>query len=194
MDDTYKKINITVWPQHKLNYWGITKCANSAVKSSLLGHTVKNIHKRDKSLHSSQNVTYISQEAALSNGNTNFTLTRDPYERFISLYKDFGCDRFKAINLTTSVSFDYFLEYVFEKFPTDDCNIHFKSQCSFITKDNKLLFNNVFTLPQVTKFLKRRGMIMHEANVSKPQEIILTDAHKEKIYNRYKNDFILLGY
>jgi hypothetical protein len=194
VDDTYKKINITVWPQHKLNYWGITKCANSAVKSSLLGHTVKNIHKRDKSLHSSQNVTYISQDAALSNTYTNFTVTRDPYERFISLYKDFGCDRYKSIGLENTVTFDYFLEYVLEKFPNDDCNIHFKSQCSFITKNNQFMFDNVFKMPQLIKFFKRQGIQMHEANVSKEQEVILTNNHKEQIYNRYKNDFILLGY
>lgn len=194
MDDTYKKINITVWPKYQLNYWGITKCANSAIKSSLAGKTIKNIHKRDKSLHSSENVTYISQEAALTNNYTNFTVTRDPYDRFISLYKDFGCDRFKSIGLDSSVSFDFFLDYVLEKFPNDNCNIHFKSQCSFITQDNKLLFEKVFSMPQAVKFLKRKGIEVNKANVSKDQEITLSDANKQKIYDRYKNDFILLGY
>lgn len=194
MDDTYKKINITIWPQYRLNYWGITKCANSAVKSSLMNHNVKNINKRDKSLHSSKNVTYISQEAALSNNYVNFSVTRDPYERFVSLYKDFGCDRYKAIGLQDSVSFDYFIDYALEKFPNDNCNIHFKSQSSFIANKYELLFDNVFDISRVPEFLLSYGVNLNYANVSKSQEVILSSVHRQRIFDRYENDFVLLGY
>lgn len=194
MESKFKKLNITSWPQYNLNYWGITKCANSAVKSSLANLPIKNMHKRDKSLHASKNVNYISKEEALSNNFTNFTVTRHPYERFISMYKDFGLDRFKAIGLEAAVELDEFIELLETKFSTDKCNLHFRSQCSFITENNQLLFDNVIDTTEIEKFLQQRGVVLQKANVSQDVKIILSNKHKEMIYNRYANDFELLGY
>ena len=194
MESKLKKLNITSWPQYNLNYWGITKCANSAVKSSLANLPIKNIFKRDKSLHASKNVNYISKEEALSNNFVNFTVTRHPYQRFISMYKDFGLDRFKAIGLETAIELDEFIELFETKFSTDKCNLHFRSQCSFITEHNQLLFDNVIDTADVGDFLQQRGIVLQKANVSQDLQITLSNKHREKIYNRYFNDFELLGY
>ena len=184
-----KQFNISVWSKYKLNYWGIPKCANTSVKLALSNQTVQNQFATSKKIH--KDVTYISQTEALNNKHINFTVVRNPYDRFISLYKDWGLRRSnKYLNFKLPVEFDYFLDYILDNFSTDDkSETHFKSQSYWLTSKQKLLIDNIFTVEQAQHFLSNYNLTLELANKTTELDILLSKKQKEKIYNRYKDDF-----
>lgn len=194
--DVKKAYNITTWHDHKLNYWGIPKCANTSVKMTLLGNTVEDPYSLNKKIHKKGVLEYISRETALSNSYINFTTIRHPYDRFISLYKDWGLRRSNSkTKFNPPVSLDYFIDYVIEYFDTDNrSERHFKSQAYWLSDNNNLLIKNTFNIKETKKFLAKYNLKLVVANKTKDQNVLLTDMQKEKIYKRYENDFLLLGF
>lgn len=186
--------NITSWPKYNLNYWGIPKCANTSVKLALSNQTVQNQFATSKKIH--KDVNYISQTEALNNKHINFTVIRNPYDRFISLYKDWGLRRSnRYLNFELPVKFDYFLNYILDNFSTDDTSeTHFKSQSYWITSKQRLLVDKIFTIEQAQHFLSSYNLTLEISNKTKDYDIILTELQKEKIHNRYRKDFELLGF
>lgn len=187
------KYNISQWDQHKLNYWAIPKCANTAIKASLanIKHIPKHTHSKLKWVHNPNKVNYISQEVALQNGYLNFSVVKHPYERFISLYKDQGLRRpaFKDVNLTV----DKFLELMVSsnKINTDP---HFRPMSTFLVANEKLLIDKILNIKDASSFLNQYNLLLNVVNKTKDLDIKLTKKQKEKIYNIYKDDFKYLGF
>lgn len=195
------KYNITQWDTYKLNYWAIPKCGNTAVKACLALPTVDkhDIHSKEKWVHDETKLNYINDKQALANDYANFTVTRNPYERFISMYKDFGIRRpygalKRIIDFEREMTFDYFLSLVLEHMSTDKCNKHIRSQTSFICKKGNVLVEEIIDLKNLQSFFDRYNITLRQYNKTSDDVINLTQEQKNKIYNRYESDFELLGY
>jgi len=195
--------NIFTYPEFKLNYWAIPKCANTAVKLCLADPKgipcIKQENKKHKWVHNPNRYgRSISLEDAMKNNYKNFTVTRHPYDRFISMYKDFGFRRPWTIFNKKQVSLDYFVKTVCVKWSNDlhTKNHHAFSQCFFIAdNDYNLFVSEIVDINCLRGFFKKRNInprIFNKTEV--PFSINLTSEQKELIYNRYKVDFDLLGY
>ena len=188
---------IAEYSKFKLNYWPIPKCANTAVKTCLSfpNGSQGNPYSKFKWVHKPENVPNLDINIALSNGNLNFTVTRHPYDRVISLYKDFGLRRpWKMFKVKPTI--DYFVQTIYDGWPTDDAtkNYHAYSMCYYVTKDNKLLVDRIIDVNDLNKFLKSINVNPRIVNKTTTMNIPLSDKIKEIIYNRYSNDFKVFGY
>jgi hypothetical protein len=202
MSLTKLKYNISCWDALKLNYWGITKCGNTSIKHSLImaSNTVILEQKPDKHganswVHSEKNVLYISSEAALSNGNINFTVTRHPYDRFISMYKDTQRrhNHFFRKHKDLRVSSINDLITFVENIPDDRREVHFRSQCYYITEKDHILPSIVFDIndtERIENTLRTKVEKMNSINT----QIHLNEEQKQKVFRIYQKDFELLGY
>lgn len=195
-----QQYNITTWPNKKLNFWGITKCANTSIKYALL----ENIDIKDdithpnNHIHNPNNVRYISKEEALQNRFVNFSITRNPYDRCISLYKDFILKRndikLKGVKIDRESinSFDKFVETML-------CNenvrkeIHFRTQSSFLSFNSNICVDNIFDMydtKNIENFIKTPLTTLNKS----PGDITLNKKNKEIIFRLYEEDFKNLGY
>lgn len=196
------RYNISQWDHLKLNYWGITKCGNTSVKYSLIQSSgLKNVYKKadasgaDSWIHNEKNAKYIDRETALKNGYLNFTVVRNPYDRFLSMYKDVlrrGPHFFKkkAHNIKSPSDL---LDFI-SKIPDHKREVHFRSQCYFITNEKGDLLvdkiidvNNASEISDITKF-------KIETKNSIQKNITLDEKDRKRVYEIYKNDFNKLGY
>lgn len=194
--------NITQWDKLRLNYWGIPKCGNTSVKYGLIQKTdpskIQQLdNQADDWVHQESRAKYITKQSALDNGYTNFTIIRHPYQRVISLYKDFGLRRSNRKLLPNADQsrvhdLDYFINHVIGK-STDSDNIHIKSMCYFICENNQPLFPNVIDITQMSDFLLQYGVDLVSINTIDKQ-VQLSEQHKQVIYNRYKQDFDAFNY
>lgn len=188
-----RQYNITQWNDYKLNYWAIPKCANTAIKTALsnLQYKEKMLYSKVKWVHNPDNVMYIDRDTAKQNNYYNFSVTRNPYDRFISLYKDQGLRRpmFKNIK---NISIDTFLENL-EQYNLDK-DPHTRLQTKYIFDDNKLLVDKVMDVSEAKKYLQSFNLELNYANKTQELNISLNDAQKQKVYNIYKEDFEKLGY
>jgi len=188
--------NITAWPEHKLNYWAVPKCANTAIKACLANKPTNNEFSREKWVHNPSNLSYITDKEAKRNGFINFSVIRHPYERFISLFKDHGMQRplKKVYNNSNSHligNLDYFIKSVFEIYPTDQsCDAHVRSLSFYLCKNRAPRIKNIIMLTDATEFLAQYNVKLKKINKTDPSiKVELTDQHKEMIYERYKEDF-----
>jgi len=191
--------NITQWDAYKLNFWGISKCANTAVKVALCEkkYGAKMRYSKVKWVHNPKNVMYITPEMAKNNNYFNFTVTRNPYTRFISMYKDVGLRR-PLVNIRhiEELSIDTFLDAVEEMFelPEKTMDPHVRTQTSWIFEDNICLVNKVMDIKAVHSFLQKYNLKFEMVNVIESDPIQLTQKQRKRIYKLYKEDFIKLGY
>jgi hypothetical protein len=191
------KYNITVWDSIGLNYWAITKCGNTSVKASLLektGRQIKQIDGVDAWVHNEKNVKYISREQALSNGNMNFTVTRNPYDRFVSMFKDVKRRPKQFFKNGEKIkSIDQLLEYI-DQIPDHERDIHFRSQSYFIFDESgRLLVDEKFDINETARIADSIGLNTNKLNVIE-SEIVLNEKQKQKVANLYWKDFEHLGY
>jgi len=168
----------------KYNLWGIHK---GRARQHYLWFEYKNILKND-------------YENFLK-----FALIRNPYSRFISEYyynDDFG---FK-----NKQSFDDFIETAKDiienkKYYNTLKNDHFIPQTEFIYNENdNLMIDKVFKLENIQElgdYLVSKGYLNtyqnKKSNRSHRRKLEikdLTEEQKQKIYNLYQRDFLLLGY
>jgi hypothetical protein len=188
-----KKFNITQWDEYKLNYWAIPKCANTAVKTALssLTYRDKMAYSKVKWVHNPDNVLYIDRKTARNNGYYNFSVTRHPYDRFISLYKDQGLRRpmFKDYS---NISIDDFLTKLENYNISNDP--HTRTQISYLFKGNKLLVDKIVCVTDAKNYLQTLGIELNYVNKTQDIELTLTENQKQRVYQIYKDDFIKLGY
>ena len=194
--------NITSWEKLNVNYWGIPKSGNSSVKKKLIESST-DIHEVDDSIHTYDHhiyhsiavCKYITKKEAISNGFTNFTLVRNPYNRFISMFKDLkrtGTDYFsiKEKNVNTVDNLLHFIENT----ETSNLNYHFRSQSSFVFVNGKIAAEKVFKLEEMKKLELFLNLGKFDIVNKIDADIVLTEKQKEKIYDIYHKDFKLFGY
>lgn len=195
--DTYnkKKYGISEWHEYSLNFWNIPKCGATAVKAALFKKDVKDPYAIHAEYHSTEVQKFISINDAISNGYLNFSVVRNPYDRVISMYKDFGLRRPIKKHKNKNLSdFNYFLDNIILVSKDETCNPHFRSMSSYIQPEGILLVDKVFNFLTVKNFLQQYNLNFLPVNVTPTTKINLTKEQKEKIFYRYKNDFSLLKY
>lgn len=193
------KYNISQWDSLKLNYWGITKAGNTSMKYALLEKCNKKLEAVDKStvwVHSMKIANYIDRKTAHSNGYKNFSITRNPYDRTLSMYKDFKKRKstiYSGIAKKFDInSFDDFLEFLLSR-EVDKINIHFKSQSYFISENGKILVDTFIDINEVEKINKLFDINIPHINKI-PAKMQLTNEQCKKINTIYAKDFKLFNY
>lgn len=193
--------NISAWKEHKINYWGIPKSANTSVKIALAGTSKKEfIEKRyrdtlsfyrymiemkstDKWVHDEMVCEYINKEVATQNGFRNITVIRNPIERFKSQFK-----YNVKLRLTETKTMDDFLSHL-EQTPEHMRNLHFNSQSYFIADEQmKVIPELVFKaedMQELEEFLGVRIPITNAISL----EIGLSKEHLSRIGNLFCADF-----
>jgi len=187
--DLKGKFNITTWPNLKINFWGIPKCGNTSMKYALLVNSGIDGKKDEvmKWVHNHGGAKYIDTKTARNNGFQNVTITRNPYDRFVSMYKDV-LRRPQMFKLNSVKSVDSFLKVLSNKSVKD---MHFKTQCEFIAIDNTIIPDIVLDLDTLDEnFMNLNIQKYNFIN----KEVILTAEQKQKVYELYRQDFELLGY
>jgi hypothetical protein len=193
--------NITEWSKNRVNFWGITKNANTSVKMALLEED-RELHPKKSYawVHNPKIGKYITPEAAFKNGFTNFTLVRDPITRVQSMYKDIVIKRNKKLsvakkfNLHETMSFDEFLDFL-QVHMYD--NIHFCPQTFFIVKNDTVLPEKIFKLEEINNLEKFLNLTIPTTNSTRKkfvEEEPLTKKQIQKIKILYQNDFKILNY
>lgn len=192
----YRRYIITSYKNYKLNYWAIPKCANTSIKAILLNKKKKDPYHQNKWVHKNKNNPWIDFNNAMNNNFLNFSFTRNPYDRFLSLYKHFGLlEPFEPLR-DKKVTFDYFVNFICNEYSNDNtCNYHARQQIYYITDNNlKVCVEKIYKLTEMDKFLKMYNLPNIISNKSKFENFDINDKHKEMIYKRYKKDFVMLNY
>ena len=196
------KHNITEWPKSRLNFWGIPKCANTAVKAALYEKEYGRPISDWRRVHEVRVSRYISRGAAFCNGYENFSVVRHPYGRVASLYRDFGLRRPEHVQQRFAVSkrslkdLDRFLDICIRgSDDTPDTDVHFRSMASFLcTLDGRLAVGGICDVKDLHLLSAEYGLQVRALNVSDKAEVSLNDNQKEIIQRRYAKDFELFGY
>lgn len=191
-----KDRNISYWPKLGVNYWGITKCANSTVKTHLyeLEYQKEFEFTKETKIHSSSLINYITEDEALRNNLKNFTVTRNPYDRFSSIYRYMILSRPKRgakAGLNKDMSIDGLLSFI-ENTLDNERDVHLKTQCSFITTNDIIIIDSKrISDDWPFDFLAPSGFKNKSSNQEK---IIFTTNQKNRIWKLYKEDFERFGY
>jgi len=183
------KYNITAWPNLRINFWGIPKCGNTSMKYALLVNSGIDGQKDEvmKWVHNHGGAKYIDIQTARNNGFQNVTITRNPYDRFVSMYKDV-LRRPKMFRLNSVKSVDSFIKVLDNKSVKD---MHFKLQCQFITINDTVIPDIVLDLDTLDEnFMNLNIQKYNSIN----KEVTLTAEQKQHVYELYRQDFELLGY
>ena len=187
--------DISTYNNLKLNFWAITKCGNTTVKTHLYNlnnNTVFN-HKKQTKIHSKEFLSYIDKDNASKNGFINFTVVRNPYDRFLSMYKDLVLSRPKrglSAGLKSNTTVDEMLSFI-ESIPNESRDVHFKTQISFIDVNLDIKVIDLKNLSNWQLNIPAPETTRHK---SKSNFNNLTEIQKEKIYKIYKEDFIRFNY
>lgn len=193
MSGKYKKLNISEWNDWGLNFWGITKCGNTSIKKLLLKNNEKTIDdKAYRKFHAATHIKYINISTALNNNNINFTLVRNPYDRFTSMYKDLVLKRpdlpikCKYRTGRQNLSIDDFIKDII--LLSED--IHIKPQSSFLKGANNIQIFKLEEINKLEKFLNAKIPLLNKSD----GKIELTAAQKEVIFDKYQEDFEQFNY
>ena len=191
--------NISTWPERGINYWGIPKCGNTSIKYALRGCRPDRYEEHDQAewVHHKDQAEYITPDEALSNGRTNITVVRHPYDRVMSLYRDFVLRRPKNHSKGARTLENFIYNVIIESDDTIDTNLHYRSISYFIANTNRtsLLVDKVFDISNIDYVYQKYGLDNIVLNKSPVYtEDALSTVHKKLIFNRYRDDFRLLGY
>ena len=195
----------TAWPSLKLNYWGIPKSGSSSIKHALILmtkrlHVVRDVEYKDTFrfshawVHSPSNCDYISRDAALCSDNENFTVVRDPYDRFYSGFKDMKRRGPEYFDLPSNVDTPSdVLDHLLNCEPSK-IDQHFAPQHTFIfDEDENFLCDRIFFLEDndlLQHYLCTK--IGHINHIDK--KVKYKDDDMVMIENLYEKDFEYLGY
>lgn len=109
------RYNIMSFPELRTNFWGITKNGNLSIKAALKAHGPG---------------SFISRVDALRTNYFNFSVIREPIDRFRSMYK-YNLTRPDLCYLESSLDVDALLSLI-ENTDDKNRNVHFRSQCYFV--------------------------------------------------------------
>lgn len=166
------------------NFWAIPKCGNTTIKYLLLKkykpRWLKSLDDESNQwIHHEKLADYITPFDANTNGLYNFTVVRNPIERFKSLYNDFGYVRKTAIPEIKGMSIDQLITYISKASNERHLNIHLRSQMYFLKAFRGDVFNlNDLNLPQK----------LNQTNV----DIELTENQKQRILMMWEPDLTFL--
>ena len=188
-----RDINISSWPSLKLNYWGITKCGNTKIRSHLYKLSTGSEYQVSP-VFEHEHVSFLTRDQAFASERQNFTVTRHPLHRFVSAWKDLCRTRPKrgvSAGLQPSWSLVQLARWVHEM-PDEIVDIHFKSQSWFIPQplEFEIDLSNInrdwpFDLPAPTrKRVRPSNQVDHE----------IDDETKKLISSRYAQDLERFGY
>lgn len=192
MGSSLKDANITVWPTLGYNFWGITKCANTAVKTHLYELATKQrfTDKKHTRIHGVDSIIYASRQEAMENGLRNFSVTRNPYDRFLSIYSDMILSRPKrgvVAGLDPAMSVDDVLDFIQAATEPD---VHLRTQSSFIPVHEFLTFD----VTQLATWPLALDPVKQKRHQSKIKHIGLNALQRERVYQLYKEDFVNFNY
>lgn len=192
MDSSSRDDNITVWPTLGYNFWGITKCANTAVKTHLyeLATKQKFTEAKHTRIHGEKAIIYTTREVALANGLRNFSVTRNPYDRFLSIYSDMILSRPKRgikAGLDPAMSVDDLLDFVQN---ATELDVHLRTQSSFIPVHQFLTFD----VKQLAAWPLSLAPVTQKRHPSKVKHIGLNALQRERVYQLYQEDFANFNY
>lgn len=128
--------NVTMWEKLGVVYWGITKCASTTIKSHLCFFEY-GIKEESINIHRPKYAKYI--DPIYKEGFFNFTIIRNPTDRFLSMYNDLfktRQSRGKKASINLNWDINEFASYL-SNVGDEDLDVHFKSQSSFI-KDQRI--------------------------------------------------------
>lgn len=184
--------NITVWPTLGYNFWGITKCGNTTVKTHLyeLATGKQFAEKKHIRIHGVKDIIYTSRETALENGLRNFAVTRNPYDRFVSMYSDLILSRPKRgikAGLDPDMSVDDLLDFVRDN---ETLDVHLRTQSSFIPVHQFLTFD----IRQLSTWPLTLEPVKQKRHPSKVKHIGLNAIQKCRVYELYRKDFHNFNY
>ncbi|HBF23302.1 MAG TPA: hypothetical protein DDW23_05735 [Planctomycetes bacterium] len=187
-----RDLNITWWPNLGVNYWGITKCANTKIRSHLFelerGRPFEITQEFEANFH------FIEREEALSNDCENLTIVRDPVERFRSAWKDL-CRTRPARGKLAGIEPDWSPTELAEWLQDVDdsvADVHFKSQSWFVPEEldyelnlEEMASNWPFDFPAPSR---------ERVRPSKTVEADITQKVRLLISHRYATDFQRFGF
>lgn len=182
--------NISRWPELGLNFWGITKAGNTSIKYLLhqrSGTSMRFDDDKNRWVHHIKNTQYITPEEAAQNGFVNFTVTRNPYDRFLSMFKDV-LRRSGLMGLPHCKTQEQFVDFL-ENTPDEKRNIHFRSQCYFL-KSSDILHIDIKDTEKLSSFFQCE--IPHKNSIE--ESIHIENKLRDRVYLLYSNDFEKLGY
>jgi hypothetical protein len=167
------------YPTSKTIYWPVAKCGSVSIRSYFT--------KKENDVSDFLNNFIVNFDPLTYNRELySFAVTRHPYDRFISAYQDvcFRAEgsKFYVKEYSNIKDLDYLINKICNT-PDSEVDIHFVSQTE------RLALSYIQDVYDITKL-----SIPIRKNKSKKISIELTYTQKEKLYSRYKNDFILLGY
>lgn len=183
--------NISSWDSLKLNYWGLPKCGNTSIKYALAKASELKLQKVDDTcvwVHKENLTKYITPQQAIQNGFKNFTVVRDPIERFISMYKDIHRREQLGRKIGKNKSINTFLKYL-EKTPDEKRDVHFRSQCYFLVHNEKVI-PDILTYDEIEAMLNVK---LEKLNTIK-SEVKMTDEQKNKVHELFIDDYKKLGF
>lgn len=166
------------------NFWAIPKCGNTTIKYALLKkYQPDDLRRLDGGanswIHSEQIVNFITPDEANTNGCINFTIVRDPIDRFRSLYSDLCMTRKLAIPEIGNMSVDELISFISDTKSQASLDIHLRSQSYFLNKFGGAVYNiNDINLPN------RLNQTNHN--------VVLTSEQQSKVITMWKDDLQLL--
>lgn len=192
-EENYKKYseqNVSLWENLKIIYWAIPKSGSTTVKNHLLNLN-SNTELEDPLLaHKREYQKIIKPE--YKDGYFNFSVVRNPVDRFCSMYQDFFVYRQKnKMYFPKELKKNWkpldFAKYISQ---TEDekLNVHFRSASSFL-KDKRI---KIFTLEN----LKEDWSINLPApdkkmNIRSDKDFRICEDTVALIMARYSNDFLI---
>jgi len=159
----------------KINYWGITKCANTSVRKAL--------QQKQKTFRN------ITPKQAIESDYYNFTVIREPVERFISMYK-WNLTNPDLCYLAEPLDIDSLLEMI-QKQNDADRNVHFRTQSYFIEHQNKVIpaLYGVHQLSEIEQKLGIQIPRLNQSRLTTEKPVSLSEKQLNTIEQIYKTDF-----
>ncbi|GMQ47915.1 sulfotransferase family 2 domain-containing protein [Vibrio sp. 10N] len=195
--------NIIYSVKHNLVFISNPKVGCSTIKNSLLNREVDNVHIE---VHQSQDFKLPASASCPF-----FALTRNPYSRALSAYKDkIGksknnvwlafCKKY-GFNENDKPSFFEFLTVLTKDANPQDMDPHYRPQVYNLHVEDIVpeFLGRLENMADVSEYLAPKGVLLktynkHARNASQTYQQEITPQEEDLINKIYKDDFVKLGY